>query len=188
MVGGDKRSELLIPNIKVLMAAAQFWSLVSPPDVNGCRDWNGSLNPGGYGTFLWEGHHFPAHELSLTFATGEVKGEDLDTCHSCDRRICCAWEHLRFDTRLANVADMIERGRRAKSPGRGRHKKPPNNDEISLIRRRRYNGATVAALAKEYGFSPGFISTLCRGVIYPDAPGPVIGKNFHQKQQRKIAS
>jgi len=163
---GRRRRQNVVEHVQDAVAITRFWKSIAPPDENGCCDWTGDTNKDGYGVFFWRGEKFGAHELVVTFTTGEVKGVDLDTCHSCDRPICCAEEHLRFDTRAANVRECVERGRF--NPNR-----KSNDDLIELIRNRRFAGASVQGLARRYGFSKGWISEVCRGIRFPQAPGPI---------------
>ena len=86
-----------------------FWASVSPANDNGCRLWDGYTEDG-YGRFWWDGRMVGAHELALTFATGEQRLPHLDTCHGCNVPLCCEPTHLRFDTRAGNMADMARRG------------------------------------------------------------------------------
>ena len=74
--------------------------------------------------------------------------------------------HLRFDTRRANVADMITRGR-APRPGR------LTDADIITIRERRAAGARQADLARDFGVTDGQISMIVRGKRWPNVGGPI---------------
>lgn len=96
---------------RIAVRVTEFWRSVSMRGDDECWPWTGYVNEDGYGEFFFVGKMRGAHELAVTFTTGEVKDPGLDTCHSCDNPPCCNPRHLRFGTRLENVADMIERGR-----------------------------------------------------------------------------
>lgn len=143
----------------------EFWSRVDQRESDGCWPWTG-YREDGYGRFFIGGRMRWAHELAVTFSTGETKGDGLDTCHSCDNPPCCNPAHLRFDTRLSNVRDMDSRGRR-----RVVSKLSP--EMVRVIRERRESGARQKDLAAQYGVTDGLISQIVRGLRWPDAPGPI---------------
>ena len=98
------------PTLAEAVTVSRFWRLIDQRDPAECWPWTGDTDKG-YGVFYYQGRMRRAHELALSFTTGEQRLPDLDTCHSCDNPICCNPAHLRFDTRRSNVADMHERGR-----------------------------------------------------------------------------
>ena len=104
-----------------------------------------------------------AHELALTFKSGEVRLPNLDTCHSCDNPPCCNPRHLRFDTRQSNVDDMVRAGHHHRVP----------DALVRLIRERRAAGAAQADLAFQYGVSQAFVSNVINGRTRREAGGPI---------------
>lgn len=129
----------------------EFWRNVQVREPDKCWPWLDYLNEDGYGAFFWEGRMMGAHELAVTFTTGERRSEDLDTCHSCGNRPCCNPSHLRFDTRRSNVADMMRHGthvvRRKLSDG-----------DVAVIRSRHAHGAPQKVLAAHFGVSASLVS------------------------------
>jgi hypothetical protein len=144
-----------------------FWVSVDQAGPDECWPWVGYSDADGYGQFFFEGRMRPAHELALTFTTGERRGTGLDTCHSCNNPPCCNPAHLRFDTRASNVADSISAGTHKAGPG----KLTP--DVVRIIRERRANGARQQDLADQYGVTNGMVSQIVRGLRWPSAPGPI---------------
>ena len=152
------------------VSVTRFWRLV---DVNGpsdCWPWQGDTRKG-YGVFQFRGELFGAHELALSFTTGERRLAQLDTCHSCDNPVCVNPAHLRFDSRISNVRDMVERGRYARPSAR------LTPEEVLEIRERRDAGAPQALLAEQYGVSPAAISAIVRGLRWAHLGGPIQTKN-----------
>lgn len=142
---------------QVAVKVTQFWSNVDqgPPDE--CWPWTGYLEKDGYGQFFFDGRMRPAHELALTFATGEVRHPSLDTCHSCNNPPCCNPQHLRFDTRASNVADAVAAGTMRGKTGK------LSAGEIGTIRLRLDAGARQQDLANHYGVSNSLISMIHTG-------------------------
>jgi hypothetical protein len=144
----------------------EFWRNVAVGNDDGdCWPWLG-YEEDGYGRFFWDGRMVGAHELALTFTTGERRAPGLDTCHSCNNPICCNPHHLRFDTRAGNVADMVAAGRAR--PGR------LTDEQIVTIRLRYQHGATQIVLAHDYQVTNGLISQIVRGLR--NAGGPISTK------------
>ena len=127
-----------------------------------------------------------AHELALTFATGEVRADWLETCHSCDNPPCCNPAHLRFDSRQGNVDDMVSRDRHARGERNGHAKLTA--DDVAVMRARAANGATGKALSRDYGVSQGLVNGILSGERWASAPGPTRpthGNTKHGKYAKK---
>lgn len=154
------------PSLRDAVDVTRFWNLVSRYADNECWPWRGDTDRNGYGVFFWHGKRYGAHELALSFTTGEVRLPVLETCHSCDSPGCCNPRHLRFDTRSANVQDMISRGRQ--NP----HTKI-TREAVVLMRERRAAGARQKDLADQFGITDGQVSMIIRGIRWRDAGGPI---------------
>lgn len=167
---GQRRSQNRDPHpmFRDAISVTRFWSLVDKRGEHDCWPWLGDFDKDGYGIFVFGGRRYGAHELSLSFTTGEKRISQLDTCHSCNTPFCVNPKHLRFDTRKSNVADMIQ-------SGRARYAKTFPDEVIRIIRERRNNGARQIDLAEDFGVSSAYISQLVRGIKRPDAPGPIEG-------------
>ena len=113
------------------------------------------------------------HELALTFATGEVRHPDLETCHSrqCTTRACSRPSHLRFDTHQSNVDDAVATGTHARGVANG-HAKLSESD-VLVMRKRAASGATGKTLSVEYGVSQGLVTEILRGRRWTHVGGPL---------------
>lgn len=160
-----------IPAESALLAAkvTEFWTNVHKRGQGQCWPWTG-YEEDGYGRFFFEGKMRGAHELAVTFTTGERRAQALDTCHSCNNPICCNPNHLRFDTRRGNVADMMAAGTHYKPVGK------LDREAVRLIRERYASGAKQITIAADYGVTNGLISQIVRGLRWVDAPGPITTK------------
>lgn len=146
-------AELVIP-----MRVTMFWRLVAVGNPDECWPWQGYQDGDGYGRFQYGGRMRPAHELALSFTTGEERLPDLETCHACHNPQCCNPNHLRFDTHQGNVDDTV---------AAGRHLKPSirklTDEQVELIRNRLAAGARQQDLADQYGVTNSTISMIKTG-------------------------
>lgn len=143
-----------------------FWLLVERRDPDQCWPWLGYTQHG-YGKYFDGSRMRNAHELALEWTTGETRAATLDTCHSCHTPSCCNPAHLRFDTRLSNVADMYRAGRQPVMA------KKLTDAEVVVIRERAQAGATGRALATAYAVSESLVTEIIRGNRRASAGGPL---------------
>ncbi len=156
-----------LEGVALAMRVTEFWMQVAiDDDEAACWPWTG-YQEDGYGRFYWHGQMIGAHELALTFTTGECRLSSLDTCHSCNNPICCNPHHLRFDTRKGNMADALEAG-----TVRNGNTRLTKSDVVTL-RERYANGAPQAILSRDYAVSMSLISAIVRGRRWPKAGGPI---------------
>ena len=151
-----------------------FWANVDRGEPDNCWPWTGYAEDG-YGRFCIDGRMVGAHELALTFTTGERRLPRLDTCHRCGNPICCNPGHLRFDTRKSNVDDTIRMGR-------ARRFRRLNDDAIRTIRERRHAGAAQEDLAAQFGVSASYVSTIVNGLARIEAGGPIGTKRQYARR------
>ena len=153
----------------------EFWMTVDRGGPDDCWPWTG-YEEEGYGQFYLNDRMVGAHELAVTFTTGEIRLPDLDTCHSCGNPPCCNPKHLRFDTRQSNVDDMVRMGRHHTSASR------LSDEDVQLIRRRRAAGAVQDDLAAQYGVSASYISQIVNGLARRAAGGPIPAVRHYRKK------
>lgn len=160
----------------VEMRVTEYWMSVDRRGPDDCWLWTAYINEDGYGEFFFGGKMVGAHELAVTFSTGETRLPELDTCHSCGNPPCCNPAHLRFDTRQRNVDDMVRMGRNYRPP------RMLSDDDIVMIRRRRAAGANQQDLAELYGVSSSFISMIVNGRKRADAGGPILSQRQYSRR------
>jgi hypothetical protein len=117
--------------------------------------------------------------------TGEQRDDSLQTCHACHNPICCNPAHLRFDTPLGNVRDMIKAERQARGERNGHH--VLTESDVRTILQRAAAGATGVSLAAEYGVTVGAITNILRGRNWKHVPGPrreIHGNTKHGKYSK----
>lgn len=76
----------------------RFWSLVSVDEWEECWEWQGSIDPKGYGTFEINNRYEQAHQLAWINTMGLIGG-GLYAQHACGNKICCNPEHMFLDTK-----------------------------------------------------------------------------------------
>lgn len=90
----------------------RFWERVRKGD--GCWEWLGPKNSGGYGAMsLPDQHRGPlaAHRISFAIAHGRTPAGRV-IMHSCDNPACVNPAHLRAGTQEENYQEAMARGRR----------------------------------------------------------------------------
>lgn len=79
-----------------------------------CIEWPFSTTPKGYSWATVDGVQNHGHRWMCLLAHGEPPFPDAEVCHSCPNKACVNPNHLRWDTRLANMADQYEQGTRVR--------------------------------------------------------------------------
>ncbi len=84
-------------------AAERFWSKVQvAPGLWECWLWQGSLFPGGYGQFWYDGTNRLAHRVAYELTIGPIE-ESLELDHLCRVRACVRPTHLEPVTPRVNT-------------------------------------------------------------------------------------
>jgi len=74
--------------------------------------WNCDLftNSGGYCKMGLNARNIRAHRFMCVYNNHGYDPLDLETCHSCNNRICCSPFHLTFDTKSVNQIYKVKCG------------------------------------------------------------------------------
>ena len=147
--------------------AIRFERYVSPEPNSGCWLWTGAYINSGYGVFRTgtqrdrDRRNTLAHRMALELSGVDVP-ETAFVLHHCDNKACVNPGHLYVGTRLDNARDAVERGRTGGKPFPGASNpraKLSESDAVAIIK----SGATVTALARQYGVSKTQISYIKQG-------------------------
>lgn len=128
-----------------------------PVTESGCWLWTASIDRGGYGRFRLLGKIEKAHRASWRlYRKAPICG--LHVLHRCDVRQCVNPLHLFLGTNAENNADMMAKGRNKTLPGESNGSSKLSERQVTTIRIRRSDGATMTAIAAEFGVTHSTIS------------------------------
>ena len=143
------------------------------PHPKGCHVWRipaPACSHGGYGRFTWQGKRRPAHVVAWVLTNGEIPDKKLFVLHTCDNPLCCNVDHLWLGNNLANMRDMIAKGRALfqtdpeRLVQRGKKPKPDlTYDAVSAMRKKHFAGARIVDLSLEYGVCCSQVSKIVNG-------------------------
>jgi len=148
------------PTEQMIQGLRERLQLKSRRMPNGCIEWTGHTNRGGYGdTTLGYGNHVTAHRAAYAFANGlspAFYGGVIR--HTCDNKLCMNPEHLILGTHAENERDKIERGLVLKGE---QQKEAKLTDEI--VRSIRLDPRPNREIAQTYGVSKSAIQRIKGG-------------------------
>jgi hypothetical protein len=140
--------------------------------TSGCLEWQGYLNPKGYGKIARGGNvadfgmtyvHIAAYELFI----GPVPA-GMEVCHSCDNRPCCEPTHLFLGTHKQNMEDMVAKSRQARGERSAASKLKPS--DIVEIRERARRFEQQKTIAASFGLHPSHVSRIVGGKKWRHLP------------------
>lgn len=126
---------------------------------NGCREWTGWRDDGGYGRIAVNRRMRPAHVVAWETANGRSVPPGMVIRHSCDNPPCVEPGHLILGSQAQNVADMFARGRCDRTGERNNSAKL-TAESVQAIRAKHAVGQSVSSLSREYGISESQVKNI----------------------------
>lgn len=141
-------------------------------NTEGCWEWAGTKNPGGYGVVQVQNRIYLVHRLALAMATTSV-GDVFnapEAAHRCDNPGCCNPEHLFPATHAENHEDAVSKGRYQGHPGgKGHAGVPPvklTEKSAQEIRDLRAKGSTIASLAELFNITSAHVRAVITNRVW----------------------
>ena len=102
-----------------------------------------------------------AHRFSWEFHRGPIP-DGMMVCHTCDNRKCCNPDHIFLGDGLANMQDMVNKGRHGSQTGTLRPKiTRPMARNIRVMYAR--GNHSIKLIARIYGLTPSTVSGIVKG-------------------------
>lgn len=133
-------------------------------DERGCWNWNGYLDPKGYGRTSDESGEVLAHRLSYMEFVGPIT-DGLHVLHKCDNPSCINPSHLELGTNVENHEQKMARGRQFHPIG---ERNPKAKLTARDVREIRASSLPTNALAERFGVTRTNISMILLGRTWKD--------------------
>ena len=147
---------------------------------NGCWEWQGSLDPDGYGRFHVKKHHetgtgrnFFAHRMSYFIHCKDYITPDELILHQCNNRLCCNPDHFHIGSHNDNMDDLRKSGNVA---GERNPRSKLSEDDVWDILNLYYAGDndspySIGRIVREYedlDIKRGTVSDIVSGRTWPN--------------------
>lgn len=174
----------------------RFWPKVEKTDS--CWLWTGPKLRFGHGYIGRGGSNAPkvlAHRLAWELTSGPIPS-GMFVLHKCDVPNCVNPKHLFLGTKADNSRDMVSKGRSR----RGEHHQTGKLTEVQVreIRERwasrplvnsrvaRFGPDSMAAIARDYGVSPGTVLNIIKGKAWTHPRTPRSGERMTHELAQEI--
>lgn len=140
---------------------AVFLSRFSPGPFTHCWDWQGYVNPVGYGKLTHKGKTYRAHRLAWQFFHGNDIPDGMVVFHTCDNRRCVNPYHLELGTQADNMTDKAAKGRQHR--GENHPRTSITEDQVRQIRALSASGLSNSKIARHLNVSASSVKHILQG-------------------------
>ncbi len=157
---------------------------------SGCWEWQGSLDPEGYGRFHVKKHHetgtgrnFFAHRMSyFIHCEGYIQPDEL-ILHQCHNRLCCNPDHFHIGSHDDNMDDLRKSGNIA---GTNNPRSKLDEDDVWDILEQYYLtwNVSINDIVEQYDYldiKRGTISDIVQGRTWPKVYDEFYDHYFEKK-------
>lgn len=135
----------------------------STPNEQGCLLWKKYCDNDGYAKMWYFGVQRQVSRILMSLYCDFNLSNHLLVLHSCDNPRCCNIHHLRIGTPHDNVDDRMKRHRQRNVCGEEHPSSKLQESDVRSIFRQYARGATMQALAEEYGTGLTVICNILNG-------------------------
>lgn len=128
--------------------------------ANGCFEWSGYRNAGGYGWVRYNGTARLAHRVSFEVFRRQIP-EGLFVCHHCDVRSCINPAHLFLGTQQENMIDAAQKNRLARQSGEWHPRAKLTDAMVIQIRALHAEGKQQVEIAAIYNIGTSTVNGIC---------------------------
>jgi len=156
-----RKTKLLPPEFRQHYKNSFYARVGLPTTEDGCMEWLGHKNHGGYGQLSVHKKMMASHRLSYLMHNGPIP-DGMFVCHKCDNPACLRPDHLWLGTCQDNTNDKVNKNRQARSRGEKSSKaKLKETDVIEILEKIR-GGYTDEYIAAAYKVTPITIKRIRR--------------------------
>jgi len=138
--------QLILDNVKV--------------QLNGCWEWQNSLDKDGYGQLMIDKKMYKPHRVAAYLWHGFNFESDKWILHHCDNPPCCNPEHLYIGNAKQNAQDRQRRGRSNSVIGSNHGLSKLREVDVLEIRKLLSEGVRPGVLAKQFKVSAANITKI----------------------------
>lgn len=143
---------------RVLTSRERFWRFADKSGgEDSCWNWQGCIDPKGYGRFSYQSKNRYAHHIAFLFAN--KRSCKLWVLHNCDNPSCVNPKHLREGTPKENIDDRSTRNREVWLEGIRRGKGILTESQVRDIKQS-LGKETNAAIARRHSIPPAMVSNI----------------------------